>query len=1650
MTQPASPTAETMLGPYRLHHELGEGTFARVYLASAPGDGRLVVLKVAHRYDPMVEAGFRQEFLFASRLRHPHLGETLDHGVTSVGRPYLVLAYHPGAALAQRGGPLPEAEAARLGAQLARGLAVIHAEGLVHRDVTPQNVLLDEGGHARLVDFGMLAPAPSPTRGEGTPLYMAPEVMRGETADGRADLYALGAILYQLACGQAPFAELPADRLLSAVLDEAPEPVAARAPHLSPAFAGLVMRLLAKEPGDRPESAHEVAARLTRLAGEGAAFAVGAGGFFPPPAWTAWAEEAPAAGVSAFIGEPGLGRSRCLREAFAHLRRQGEPAVLLGGEEGEGPYGLLERLWRWAAAHAPEAVAGIPTPLAALIASLWPWAFPEVRPTDDPARLARVLPQVLALLLRRAAGGGSLTVLIDDWDHADAASRGVLAGGWATVLRECRWLIASSEPVKGAETRALTGFDARRAAAWVASLVETPEAGALAARLYDASHGNPGWMAQAVAHLAEAGALGKGDGGALAIPATVEAMLEATWGRLNPDQRLLAEALAVYGAPFAQADLEPLTGQLPTTWPLELGGLVARGVLALAGGRFRFAHGWWAAWIREHLASARRAKLSSELARALEAEHGLGGPEPDGEAAVLHRIAMLHAEGESAEARVKWALAAGRAAARIWANDLALQHFGVGLAAIAAHAEPWRFRTQAHALRVAQADVRRVVGDLVPAAEAYEAALADAPTTLARARILISLGKTRQVLNRLVEAREALEEAIALLAPLGDDPAAVRERLRGLSTLGRVLFFGGDRKASVAAYDEALALAREHALPGFAAEALSFLGTLLAGTAETADLGLGHLGEALGLREAEADPLGRLDTHMLIGNAFMGLGRYKEAREHFEANRAIAAEVGYRQDEGLALLNLALCDAEQGRWQGALARLDQAAELATATGYGFLLGFVRYVESVARLHLGDAPGMEAALDEAREREAALGGGDLRQYGLAYEAERHLFLGAFESARRAAELAVAAIEKAGGGELMLKARLLLAEAHVMGGELADGERELAAAEALIAASGAAAPQAQAGRVAGWLAFRADRLDEARTRWVDALGLARAEELDGLEAELLLALHLIDRRAGQPMAPGHPVAPTQPAAFGQPAALGEPVAAGEPGSADLARAYAIAERLRTPAPLALACLGLALGHLAHGDDLLAERLSRRGHDLLARFTESFPSAGARANFVAHPGRAPYCEAREIEEAHRLVQRGRRLEMLLELTRALGASRHPEGVLERVRAFTREVTQAERVLILLAAQGGELRPWGAAGSEEPYSKSIVARVVASREAECVLDTRESDALRVQASIVDLQVRSVMCVPLVVEQALHGVLYVDSRVALGAFGGEDLRVLEAIAAQAAVALDSARLFQGMRLQTDQLKSQLRLLEEKDTKIAALRDYDAARTAAFEAESHDLRAPLAAISASCQGLLKGLEGALSEPQAEMVDGVLLNARMLTRKIDGILDAAGAQAGKLTLRLQDLDLGRIADEIVRGLQPSAEAKGLVVRVDREAFARVPRVRADERRVGQMVQNLVDNAIKYTDRGEVTVTALVAGGVRLVVADTGPGLPSERLAAPFERYGARTVKVPGSGVGLWRVKALMEQHGGDVLIESEPGRGTRIALAFPVWPETPGD
>jgi serine/threonine-protein kinase len=207
-----------------------------------------------------------------ARLSHPNIVAVHDV-VHEQGRIHLVLERVPGPALRQwleERGPLALDELAHLARQLAAALEHAHQHGVVHRDLKPENVLLAPGGLAKLVDFGIARMAgadrlTNPGEAVGTPVYVAPEQATGAAVDGRADLYALGCVLYEAATGRPPFeAETPL-LVISQHLYATPIPPSARRPELPPAWDAAILRLLAKRPEERFASAAALAQELDRL-----------------------------------------------------------------------------------------------------------------------------------------------------------------------------------------------------------------------------------------------------------------------------------------------------------------------------------------------------------------------------------------------------------------------------------------------------------------------------------------------------------------------------------------------------------------------------------------------------------------------------------------------------------------------------------------------------------------------------------------------------------------------------------------------------------------------------------------------------------------------------------------------------------------------------------------------------------------------------------------------------------------------------------------------------------------------------------------------------------------------------------------------------------------------------------------------------------------------------------------------------------------------------------------------------------------------------------------------------------------------------------------------------------------------------------------
>jgi serine/threonine-protein kinase len=258
------------LGPYVLEEMLGEGSMGIVFRASRD-DGTVVALKIL-RPELSGDDGYRRRFeregRIASSLTHPHLVEVVDTGETN-GWTYLAARYVPGESLAarlEREGPLPVETVVRIAGEVGTALDTLHASDLVHRDVKPSNVMLSDTG-AELTDFGVARTTAdsvltAPGRVVGTVDYLAPEVIRGETAEPPADLYALGCLLYECVAGAPPFGSRPlAEAAVAHVSEEPPDPSPARR-DLPRQFWAALQHGLAKDPADRPPTATAYALML--------------------------------------------------------------------------------------------------------------------------------------------------------------------------------------------------------------------------------------------------------------------------------------------------------------------------------------------------------------------------------------------------------------------------------------------------------------------------------------------------------------------------------------------------------------------------------------------------------------------------------------------------------------------------------------------------------------------------------------------------------------------------------------------------------------------------------------------------------------------------------------------------------------------------------------------------------------------------------------------------------------------------------------------------------------------------------------------------------------------------------------------------------------------------------------------------------------------------------------------------------------------------------------------------------------------------------------------------------------------------------------------------------------------------------------------
>jgi len=595
-------------GRYDVEASLGRGGMGNV-LRVRDG-GRVVALKqiAAAEATEDMQLRFRREFHTMASLAHPRIVEVMDYGVDR-GAPYYTMELLDGQDLADLD-RVPWRRAVEVLHDVAMALAFLHGRGLLHRDLAPRNVRCTADGRAKLIDFGVLATTGIAGDVAGTPPFMAPEGLRGQSLDHRYDLFGLGALAYRVLTGTHAYPARSLEELESAWRVRPPRPIEL-VPELPPALDELVVSLIALDPLARPSNAVDVVDRLAAIGELDRATDIAV-----TRSWIASAaligrqremqqlrrvveRAGDGHGGSLLIEAPsGIGKTRLLRELALEAQLAGMTVARAEGSVA-GPYGVVHELARGLFAAAPDAAeraarrrgstlvgaaetTSRPAMLARVITELRTRLDVEpARAFGDPAEDRMRLQQELAAWLLDIAAIQPFALCVDDVQRCDEASAAVLAAV-AHQASSSRLLVAAAlrvdEPVRAPAPIAalcdagqrirLRGLDEPELCDLCRSFFgDVPHLPRLAHWMHTAVGGSPLAATELARHLIDRGTIRYADGlwmipdelDAVELPSGLAEALDARVRSLPADVRGLGEVLAVHG------------GELPLSLIVELG-----------------------------------------------------------------------------------------------------------------------------------------------------------------------------------------------------------------------------------------------------------------------------------------------------------------------------------------------------------------------------------------------------------------------------------------------------------------------------------------------------------------------------------------------------------------------------------------------------------------------------------------------------------------------------------------------------------------------------------------------------------------------------------------------------------------------------------------------------------------------------------------------------------------------------------------------------------------------------------------------------------------------------------------------------------------------------------------------------------------------
>lgn len=420
-----------------------------------------------------------------------------------------------------------------------------------------------------------------------------------------------------------------------------------------------------------------------------------------------------------------------------------------------------------------------------------------------------------------------------------------------------------------------------------------------------------------------------------------------------------------------------------------------------------------------------------------------------------------------------------------------------------------------------------------------------------------------------------------------------------------------------------------------------------------------------------------------------------------------------------------------------------------------------------------------------------------------------------------------------------------------------------------------------------------------------------------------------------------------------------------------------------------------------------------------------------------------ARDITEQQRIEAEVRRraneLEAVAQVSAQASAELNVESLLQSISDLTRErfnlyhahiyLYEPENNILVLAAGAGDIgRQMVSQGHAIPAENinSIVASAARERSGVVANDVARNANFLPNPFLP--YTRSELAVPMVVGNELIGVLDVQADIA-NYFAETDLQVMSTLASQVAVAVQNARLY-----------------AEQVNAAEQLREVDRLKSEFLASMSHELRTPLNSIIGYAEVILDGIDGPISDEMEEDVSAIYGSGKLLLSLINDILDLAKIESGQLDLDRGPIEVEPFLNEIIENSRILTKEKSIAMHL--EVDTQLHTIMADRIRLQQIMNNLVSNAVKFTEQGSITVCAERHDGVvTFKVVDTGMGIPNDKIDLIFERFRqadqSSTRRAGGTGLGLAITRQLIEMHGGHIWVESEVGKGSTFAFTLPM-------